>query len=63
MTSQLSFKIPDEAAESGPQERLEEVWLQLRMPDAQRLDMAIKYSGTEWFSRLEDVRVATQSKT
>ena len=48
--------MPDEAGlAASAQERLEKVWQLLRMPDAARLDMAIKYSGNTWFSKLEDV--------
>ncbi|XP_064609206.1 coiled-coil domain-containing protein 87-like [Liolophura sinensis] len=36
-----------------PQERLEQVWNALLMPDALRLDMAIKYSGNDCYQQLE----------
>lgn len=42
----------DEEKEKAPQERLEAVWSSLQMPDAQRLDMAIKYSCDAFFTRL-----------
>ncbi|XP_070208925.1 coiled-coil domain-containing protein 87-like isoform X4 [Littorina saxatilis] len=41
-----------ESKEKQPQFRLEAVWNSLQMPDAQRLDMAIKYSCGEFFSKL-----------
>ncbi|XP_076443438.1 coiled-coil domain-containing protein 87-like isoform X3 [Babylonia areolata] len=40
------------SGERQPQERLEAVWSSLQMPDAQRLDMAIKYSCDAFFNRL-----------
>ena len=52
----MCWQVPDEAGSAASaQERLEKVWQLLRMPDAARLDMAIKYSGNTWFSKLEDV--------
>lgn len=40
----------------SPQERLERIWMLLCMPDAQRLDMAIKYSAEPYSTRLIEVR-------
>lgn len=40
--------------EKQPQHRLETVWNSLQMPDALRLDMAIKYSCGEFFSKLTE---------
>ncbi|CAH1796761.1 unnamed protein product [Owenia fusiformis] len=37
----------------SPQDRLERVWASLQMPDAQKLDMAIKYSSHDHFENLE----------
>lgn len=37
-----------------PQERLEQVWQQLQMPDNLRLDMAIKYSCNNYFNKLTE---------
>ncbi|XP_059161508.1 coiled-coil domain-containing protein 87-like isoform X2 [Physella acuta] len=41
-------KVPD------AQDRLENVWQSLQVPDSQRLDMAIKYSCNEYFSQLSE---------
>ncbi|XP_020621129.1 coiled-coil domain-containing protein 87-like [Orbicella faveolata] len=41
-----------EAASLSPQDRLERVWTLLCMPDAQRLDMAIKYSAEPYSNNL-----------
>lgn len=41
-----------EAGSLSPQDRLERVWTLLCMPDAQRLDMAIKYSAEPYSARL-----------
>ncbi|KAL9986945.1 hypothetical protein ACROYT_G001163 [Oculina patagonica] len=41
-----------EAASLSPQDRLERVWTLLCMPDAQRLDMAIKYSAEPYSNSL-----------
>ncbi|XP_012942801.1 coiled-coil domain-containing protein 87 isoform X2 [Aplysia californica] len=51
-----SSSEPAEEIKKGPQpqERLESVWQQLLMPDAQRLDMAIKYSCNEYYERLAE---------
>ena len=43
--------------EKQPQARLESVWNSLQMPDAQRLDMAIKYSCGDFFNKLMEVRL------
>ncbi|KAL8616651.1 hypothetical protein ACOMHN_031633 [Nucella lapillus] len=54
----LNSEVGDEEEDSGvrkPQERLETVWTSLQMPNAQRLDMAIKYSCDSFFSRLAEV--------
>ena len=37
------------------QERLDRVWSLLCMPDALRLDMAIKYSSETYFDKLDEV--------
>ena len=52
-----SNQPPVEEAKKGPppQERLESIWQQLNMPDALRLDMAIKYSCNEHFNKLNEV--------
>ena len=39
----------------SPQDRLERVWTLLCMPDAQRLDMAIKYSAEPYSNNLLEV--------
>lgn len=50
---QMGEEANDEGSkEKEPQNRLEAVWNSLQMPDALRLDMAIKYSCGEFFSRL-----------
>lgn len=41
------------------QDRLETVWQSLKVPDSQRLDMAIKYSCNEYFSQLSEVCLIT----
>jgi len=41
-----------EAVSLSPQDRLERVWTLLCMPDAQRLDMAIKYSAEPYSNNL-----------
>ena len=45
---------PDELL--TPQDRLERVWASLQMPDAHKLDMAIKYSSDDFHHKLEEVR-------
>ena len=39
----------------SPQDRLEKVWKSLEMPDSHKLDMAIKYSCNEFYSKLFEV--------
>ena len=39
------------------QERLQQIWDQLKMPEKQRLDMAIKYSGDLYHDKLENVNL------
>ncbi|PVD19306.1 hypothetical protein C0Q70_19793 [Pomacea canaliculata] len=47
-------KEKEDQKSQNPQVRLERVWNSLLMPDAQRLDMAIKYSCGEFFSKLTE---------
>ncbi|XP_052280455.1 coiled-coil domain-containing protein 87-like isoform X2 [Dreissena polymorpha] len=48
--------VQSEAGEAPltPQDRLEQVWNNLEMPDSLKLDMAIKYSCNEFFSKLAE---------
>nr|KAG5696309.1 hypothetical protein BaRGS_027919 [Batillaria attramentaria] len=63
----LSTLIGDEEDENSkekqPQQRLEAVWNSLQMPDALRLDMAIKYSCGDFFSRLQEAVERWESAT
>ena len=45
-------------ASLSAQDRLERIWTLLYMPDAQRLDMAIKYSAEPYSAKLLEVRVS-----
>ncbi|XP_075242838.1 coiled-coil domain-containing protein 87-like [Convolutriloba macropyga] len=40
------------AAGASLQDRLEQVWNDLRVPDQMRLDMALKYSGEPWVTQI-----------
>ena len=51
----LLQKVKAEKAEPTPQDRLEKVWATLKMPDGQKLDMAIKYSSDTYHAKLEEV--------
>ncbi|OWF43108.1 coiled-coil domain-containing protein 87-like isoform X5 [Mizuhopecten yessoensis] len=62
VTGTMSKMDTDRSEESAPvevpltpQDRLEKVWKSLEMPDSHRLDMAIKYSCNEFYSRLFEV--------
>ena len=45
----------DSERENTIQERLEVVWRKLKIPDSQKLDLALKYSGDEHIYRLPEV--------
>lgn len=55
MDTERSEESAGADAPLSPQDRLEKVWKSLEMPDSHRLDMAIKYSCNEFYSRLFEV--------
>ena len=52
-----------QGSEIGAQDRLEKVWTMLGLPDAKKLDMAIKYSSDRYHSMLHDVSLLSDSFT
>lgn len=53
MDTERSSELDGEAPLT-PQDRLEKVWTSLEMPDGLKLDMAIKYSCNEFFTKLNE---------
>lgn len=51
----ITVALQDKQLGTAQQDRLEQVWSQLRMPDKKRLDMAVKYSSDSRIKQLDDV--------
>ncbi|XP_066273765.1 coiled-coil domain-containing protein 87-like isoform X3 [Branchiostoma lanceolatum] len=56
-------KEPEKPVELTAQERLEKVWSDLKMPDGQKLDMAIKYSSDAYIGKLPESIQAWEKAT
>ncbi|XP_071795069.1 coiled-coil domain-containing protein 87-like [Asterias amurensis] len=63
LSSTKSHLSPAILEPPSSQDRLEDIWTSLQMPDAHKLDMAIKYSSDDHMDKLQDAIEAWETAT